>query len=127
MEASGYSSKTPQKGSCPYAPLDEVLRYVGARRCRQICPCQNWSPLRQLHSNLFENVSVLESPLFGHPKVVVVCDLSVQHVFVVLHGAIDLLLSRFVRRLVRDLSWRAPLVDLTRQREERQIHVHALL
>ena len=25
---SGYSSKTLQKGSCPYAPLDEVLRYV---------------------------------------------------------------------------------------------------
>ena len=27
MELSGYSSKTLQKGSCPYAPLDEVLRY----------------------------------------------------------------------------------------------------
>ena len=25
---SGYSSKTLQKGSCPYAPLDEVLRYA---------------------------------------------------------------------------------------------------
>ena len=29
VESSGYSSKTLQKGSCPYAPLDEVLRYVG--------------------------------------------------------------------------------------------------
>ena len=28
VESSGYSSKTLQKGSCPYAPLDEVLRYV---------------------------------------------------------------------------------------------------
>ena len=27
VESSGYSSKTLQKGSCPYAPLDEVLRY----------------------------------------------------------------------------------------------------
>ena len=27
MESSGYSSKTLRKGSCPYAPLDEVLRY----------------------------------------------------------------------------------------------------
>ena len=26
VESSGYSSKTLQKGSCPYAPLDEVLR-----------------------------------------------------------------------------------------------------
>ena len=26
VETSGYSSKTLQKGSCPYAPLDEVLR-----------------------------------------------------------------------------------------------------
>ena len=28
MESSGYSQKTLQKGSCPYAPLDEVLRYL---------------------------------------------------------------------------------------------------
>ena len=28
VESSGYSSKTLQKGSYPYAPLDEVLRYV---------------------------------------------------------------------------------------------------
>ena len=28
MESSGYSSKTLRKGSCPYAPLDEVLRYI---------------------------------------------------------------------------------------------------
>ena len=28
VESSGYSSKTLQKGSCPYAPLDEVLRYM---------------------------------------------------------------------------------------------------
>ena len=28
VESSGYSSKTLQKGSCPYAPLDEVLQYV---------------------------------------------------------------------------------------------------
>ena len=27
VESSGYSSKTLKKGSCPYAPLDEVLRY----------------------------------------------------------------------------------------------------
>ena len=27
VESSGYSSKTLQKGSCPYAPLDEVLQY----------------------------------------------------------------------------------------------------
>ena len=27
VESSGYSSKTLQKGSCPYAPLDEVLWY----------------------------------------------------------------------------------------------------
>ena len=27
VESSGYSSKTLQKGSCPHAPLDEVLRY----------------------------------------------------------------------------------------------------
>ena len=27
MESSGYSSKSLKKGSCPYAPLDEVLRY----------------------------------------------------------------------------------------------------
>ena len=27
VESSGYSSKTLQKGSCPYAPLDEALRY----------------------------------------------------------------------------------------------------
>ena len=26
VESSGYSSKTLQKGSCPYAPLDEVLQ-----------------------------------------------------------------------------------------------------
>ena len=26
VESSGYSSKTLQKGSCPYAPLDETLR-----------------------------------------------------------------------------------------------------
>ena len=26
VESSGYSSKTLQKGSCPYAPLDEALR-----------------------------------------------------------------------------------------------------
>ena len=26
VESSAYSSKTLQKGSCPYAPLDEVLR-----------------------------------------------------------------------------------------------------
>ena len=32
VESSGYSSKTRQKGSCPYAPLDEVLRYT----CRSI-------------------------------------------------------------------------------------------
>ena len=28
VESSGYSSKTLQKGSCPYAPLDEVLWYI---------------------------------------------------------------------------------------------------
>ena len=28
VESSGYSSKTLQKGSCPCAPLDEVLRYA---------------------------------------------------------------------------------------------------
>ena len=28
VESSGYSSKTLQKGSYPYAPLDEVLRYI---------------------------------------------------------------------------------------------------
>ena len=28
VESSGYSSKTLQKGSCPYAPLDEALRYL---------------------------------------------------------------------------------------------------
>ena len=27
VESSGYSSKTLQKGSRPYEPLDEVLRY----------------------------------------------------------------------------------------------------
>ena len=28
VESSRCSSKTLQKGSCPYAPLDEALRYV---------------------------------------------------------------------------------------------------
>ena len=28
VESSGYSSKTLKKGSCPYAPLDEALRYM---------------------------------------------------------------------------------------------------
>ena len=28
VESSGYSSKTLQKESCPYAPLDKVLRYI---------------------------------------------------------------------------------------------------
>ena len=28
VESSEYSSKTLKKGSCPYAPLDEALRYV---------------------------------------------------------------------------------------------------
>ena len=28
VESSGYSSKTLQKGSCPYAPLNEALRYI---------------------------------------------------------------------------------------------------
>ena len=28
VESHGYSSKTVKKGSCPYAPLDEVLRYT---------------------------------------------------------------------------------------------------
>ena len=27
VESSGYSSKTLQKGSCQYAPLDEAVRY----------------------------------------------------------------------------------------------------
>ena len=31
VESSGYSSKTLQKGSCPYAPLDEVLRYCNVQ------------------------------------------------------------------------------------------------
>ena len=31
VESSGYSSKTLQKGSCPYAPLDEVLQYGHTR------------------------------------------------------------------------------------------------
>ena len=28
VESSGYSSKTLKKGPCPYAPLDEALRYT---------------------------------------------------------------------------------------------------
>ena len=28
VESSGYSSKTFQKGSCPYAPLDDALWYM---------------------------------------------------------------------------------------------------
>ena len=28
VESSGYYSKTLQKGSCPYAPLDEALRII---------------------------------------------------------------------------------------------------
>ena len=34
MESSRYSSKTLQKGSCPYAPLDEVWRYMLSHRMR---------------------------------------------------------------------------------------------
>ena len=37
VESSGYSSKTLQKGSCTYAPLNEVLRYV----CRCILRPEN--------------------------------------------------------------------------------------
>ena len=33
VESSEYSSKKPQKGSCPYAPLDKVLRYSAISYC----------------------------------------------------------------------------------------------
>ena len=41
-----YSSKTLQKGSCPYAPLDEVLRYVISLRLP--CPTRGRRPLNYI-------------------------------------------------------------------------------
>ena len=35
VESSRCSSKTLQKGSCPYAPLDEALRYTINQGCSQ--------------------------------------------------------------------------------------------
>ena len=43
VESSGYSSKTLQKGSCPYAPLDEVLRYVKQVTSEACFENFNWS------------------------------------------------------------------------------------
>ena len=34
VESSRCSTKTLQKGSCPYAPLDEALRYM---KCKNTC------------------------------------------------------------------------------------------
>ena len=53
VESSGYSSKTLQKGSCPYAALDEVLRY-GAFTIGYLVVCKFKGPYYPWHN--FKNL-----------------------------------------------------------------------
>ena len=55
VESSRRSPKTLQKGSCPYAPLDDVLRYDQSMHW-SVSLVQNLFPIRNVINNVISNV-----------------------------------------------------------------------
>ena len=51
MESSGYSSKTLKKGSCPYAPLDEVLYGISITKLLKFGQIDNLQLIDYMYQN----------------------------------------------------------------------------